>query len=79
MSYKVGEKVQYLIQYGLIMRRRASLELKRDSFKGKEFCIQNLLHKPQGWLKLLYKVIDIYESFIDPDTELPVKSIRNIS
>ena len=26
----------------------------------------------------LYKVLDIYESYIDPVTELPVKSIRNV-
>ena len=26
----------------------------------------------------LFKVLDIYESYIDPETELPVKSIRNI-
>jgi hypothetical protein len=28
--------------------------------------------------EVLYKVLDVYESFIDPVTELPVKSIRNI-
>ena len=26
----------------------------------------------------IFKVVDIYESFMDPVTELPVKSIRNI-
>ena len=27
----------------------------------------------------IFKIIDIYESYMDPETELPVKSIRNIS
>ncbi len=27
----------------------------------------------------IFKVVDIYESYIDPETELPVFTIRNIS
>ena len=37
-----------------------------------------LIGKNNRMADAFYKVLDIYESYIDPATELPVKSIRNI-
>ncbi|MCX6255925.1 MAG: DUF3108 domain-containing protein [Bacteroidia bacterium] len=78
VSYKIGEKVIYTIQYGLITAGTASLELKSDTFNGKEVWHSKLLARTTGMAEAFFKVLDIYESFIDPVTELPVKSIRNI-
>ena len=78
VSYKVGEKVIYTIQYGLITGGTASLELKTDTFNGKEIWHSELIARTTGIAEAFFKVLDIYESFIDPVTELPVKSIRNI-
>ena len=78
VSYKVGEKVTYSIQYGFITAGSGTLELKRDSFNGREVWHSILAARTTGMAEALFRVIDIYESFIDPATELPVKSIRNI-
>jgi len=77
-SYNVGEKVNYIIQYGPITAGTGTLELKSDTFRGKEVWHSKLAAKTTGMAEALFKVMDVYESFMDPATELPVKSIRNI-
>lgn len=77
-SYKVGEKVTYTIQYGFITAGNATLNLQPDTVKGKDVWHSSLSAKTTGMAEALFKVTDVYESYIDPATELPVKSIRNI-
>jgi hypothetical protein len=77
--YQSGEKVSYVIHYGLINGGIASLELKKDSFAGKEVLHSILIARTTGIADALFKVRDSYESYINPETELPVKSIRDIS
>ncbi|HKK42960.1 MAG TPA: DUF3108 domain-containing protein, partial [Bacteroidales bacterium] len=45
---------------------------------GKEVWHSVLSAHTTGIVDALYKVLDTYESYIDPETELPVKAIRNI-
>lgn len=77
-SYKPGEKITYAIHYGLIQGGVASLELKTDTFRGKEVWHSVLIGKTVGVADAVFKVKDIYESYMDPVTGLPVFSIRNI-
>lgn len=79
VSYKPGEKINYNIQYGFITGGIASLELVKEDFNGKEVWHSKMTAKTVGVADAVFRVLDIYESFIDPSTELPVKSIRNIS
>jgi hypothetical protein len=78
VSYKVGEKINYSIQYGFINGGTVSLELTDEILNGKQVWHSKLLAKTTGFADAVYKLLDIYESYIDPSTELPVKSIRNI-
>jgi hypothetical protein len=78
ISYAAGEKVTYTIHYGLITGGVATLDLIRENLEGKEVWHSKLLAKTTGIADAVFKVQDIYESYIDPSTELPVKSIRNI-
>jgi hypothetical protein len=77
--YQAGEKVEYLIHYGLINSGIAKLEINKDTVGGKEVLHSEFLAYTTGLADALFKVRDIYESFIDPVTQLPVKSIRNVS
>ena len=77
-SYKAGEKITYTIQYGVINSGIATLEIASDTIDGKEVWHSKMLAKTTGLTDAIFKVLDIYESYIDPATELPVKSIRNI-
>lgn len=76
--YMPGEKVNYTVHYGLITGGIASLTLEKEEFNGKEVWHSSLLGKTTGMADAIFKVHDVYESYINPSTELPVKSIRNI-
>jgi Protein of unknown function (DUF3108) len=78
-SYRPGEKIRYLIHYGLVNGGVATLDLSTDTVAGKEVWHSVLLGRTTGMADAIFKVKDIYESFMNPETELPVKSIRNIS
>jgi hypothetical protein len=77
-SYKPGEIAKYNIQYGVFTSGIGSLEVKSDTLDGREVWHAKFLAKTTGLADAIFKVIDIYEVYIDPNTELPVKSIRNV-
>ena len=78
MSYKPGEKLKYSIQYGFITSGIGSLDIKTDTLDGREVWHAKFFAKTTGLADAIFKVIDIYEVYMDPGTELPLKSIRNI-
>ncbi|OFY67331.1 MAG: hypothetical protein A2V64_07750 [Bacteroidetes bacterium RBG_13_43_22] len=78
-SYQAGEKVTYLVHYGVVTGGIASLELKKEILDGKELWHSIMVGRTTGLADAVFKVYDIYESYIDPKTELPVLSVRNIS
>jgi hypothetical protein len=78
-AYQDGEKAHYLIHYGVINAGIASLELKKDTFAGKEVLHSYFVAQTTGIADALFKVKDIYESYIDPRTQLPLKAIRNVA
>ncbi len=78
-SYQPDERISYIIHYGLFTGGVASLELRQDTLNGKEIWHSVLVGRTTGLADVIFKVLDIYESFIDPKTELPVLAVRNIS
>jgi hypothetical protein len=77
-AYVPGEKVNYAIHYGIVQGGIATLELRPDTLNGKEVWHSVLLGKTTGMADAIFKVKDIYESYIEPESELPVLSVRNI-
>lgn len=77
--FRPGEKVSYIIHYGIINGGIATLEIKETMLNGQKVWHSVLSAKTTGVADAVYKVRDIYESYIDPSSRLPVKSIRNIS
>ena len=78
ISYQPGERVNYVVHYGAINGGEAFLEIVRDTSFGRELWHATMDAKTTGMVDALFRVRDIYEAYIDPDTELPVRSIRNI-
>ncbi|HSL85552.1 MAG TPA: DUF3108 domain-containing protein [Bacteroidales bacterium] len=78
-AYLPGENIEYTIHYGFIQGGVASLELKKDFYNGQEVWRSVFVARTVGLADAIFRVLDIYESFIDPVTGLPVLSIRNIS
>jgi hypothetical protein len=78
VTYEPGEKINYNIQYGILTGGKVSLELRKEYLDGKEIWHSKLSAHTTGIVDAIYKVVDTYESYMDPKTELPVKAIRNI-
>jgi hypothetical protein len=53
--------------------------VRRAWMEGKEVYHAVLIGRTTGLLDKVYRVNDIYESFFDPTTNLPLRAIRNIS
>ncbi len=78
-AYQPGERISYIVHYGLINGGVASLELRNSTLNGKEVWHSVLIGRTIGLADAIFKVLDVYESYVDPKTELPVLSVRNIS
>jgi hypothetical protein len=76
--YMPGEKVFYQIKYGPVGSGRAVLEIKDGFYQGVPIWHASITGQTTGIADALYHVRDTYESYINPETDLPVFSIRNI-
>jgi len=76
--YMPGERVSYQIRYGIVGSGVVTLGIKEAMYEGKPIWHSVLNGKTTGLADALYKVRDTYESYIDPENDLPVFSIRNI-
>ena len=76
--YLPGEKVNYQIRYGIVGSGIATLELKEGYYQGEKIWHAVISGQTTGIADALYKVRDTYESYIDPKSDLPVFSVRNI-
>ena len=73
-----GEELKYSLSYGIIKGGEGLLSVKDTILKGQKVYHLTALGYTTGVVDAVYKVRDVYESFIDPKTVHPVKSIRNI-
>ncbi len=78
-SFRDGEKLTYSMKYGFIHGGDASLTLRKTVYNNRQVYHARAYAKSVGITDKLFKVEDIYESYFDPLTCLPYKSIRNIS
>lgn len=76
--FKSGEELFYNINYGFFLGGKASLKVNTVYLNDKKLIHTEAIGETAGIFKAIYNVRDVYESFIDPKTELPVKHIRNI-
>jgi hypothetical protein len=77
-TYRPGEAVYYSVHYGPITAGEASLVLREAKYKGETVWHSKLIGKTTGMADAIFRVLDSYESYMDPVTELPVFTIRNI-
>ncbi len=68
--------LKYLISFGFINGGVASVTFDTDSIT-KMYHI-NMTGRTIGVANALYKILDIYDCYMDPETLLPVKAIRNV-
>ncbi len=73
-----GEELKYDLHYGFITAGEALITLKAETLERNEVFHATAKAKTTGVVNKIFKVVDIYESYFDSGTNLPVKSIRNI-
>lgn len=78
VPYKTGEELYYNFNYGFFLGGKGSLKVSTVYIEGKEIIHTEAIGVTAGILGALYNVRDVYESYIDPNTDLPIKHIRNI-
>ncbi|NSW45761.1 MAG: DUF3108 domain-containing protein [Bacteroidales bacterium] len=79
IAFKDGETLKYLVHYGFIDGGYAMLKLTDFEMNGKKYFHAVASGYSTGLADKLFKVRDVYETFVDKETDLPVKAIRNIS
>lgn len=78
-AFKQGERLKYEVHYGPIRGGEALMEVRRSTYNGNIVNHLYLNGKTVGVANMLYNVSDIYQSFTNPDTDLPYKAIRDIN
>ncbi|HOU98552.1 MAG TPA: DUF3108 domain-containing protein [Bacteroidales bacterium] len=78
-AFKDGETLKYLVHYGFIDGGYAMLKLTDFEMNGKKYFHAVASGYSTGLADKLFKVRDVYETFVDKETDLPLKAIRNIS
>jgi hypothetical protein len=78
-NFKSGEKLKFVIYFGLLDAGYVDSELVLTRLNGREVYHSRMTAKSSGLADKLYKVRDEYQSWFDPSTLLPVKSLRDIN
>jgi hypothetical protein len=72
------EKLTYQIKYGFVVGGITTLSLTDTVFDGKKVFHARAVGQTTGLANTIYGVEDIYESWFDKKTNLPLKSVRDI-
>ena len=77
--YKPGEMLRYQIYYGPLTGGEVLMTLEPSEFGGREVLHAKGIGYTTGLADRVFRIYDVYQSFMDPQTGLPVKAIRDIS
>ncbi len=77
-NFVPGERLVFQVYYGPLNAGRVDAFLRLDTIRGKEVYYAEAIAKTTGLADKLYKIRDMYAAYFDPETLLPVKSIRDI-
>ena len=77
-AFVKDEKLTYQIKYGFVVGGNTTLSLKDTVYDGKKVFHALAIGQTTGLANTLYGVEDIYESWFDKKTNLPLKSVRDI-
>ncbi len=72
------EEMEYILRFGFIRGGKATLIAEKDKLNKKQTIHYKMRGRTTGIVDKLYEVNDVYESWVDPETYLPVKSVRNV-
>jgi len=77
--YYPGEQLTYLAHFGFLNAGKATFKLQDRFWDGKQTMHAVAEAKTMGVADKIYKVRDVYESYMNPDNGLHYLAIRNIN
>lgn len=72
------ERIRFNLKFGFLKGGEAELTVTDTVFNGRPAIHYHVLGRTTGLADKLYGVYDIYETYVDAETHLPVKTIRNV-
>lgn len=72
------EEMEYILRFGFIKGGKAVLTAQNEKLNKKSAIHYKMRGKTTGMVDRVFEVNDLYESWVDPKTYLPIKSIRNV-
>ena len=78
-AFQPGETLKYVLFYGLLNAGEAVMSVEEKDLDGEKTLHAVAMAYTTGLADKLFKIFDIYESYMDPVTGLPHKAVRNIS
>lgn len=72
------EEMEYILRFGFIKGGKATLVAQNEKVNRKPTIHYHMRGRTTGIVDKIYEVNDVYESWVDPETYLPVKSVRNV-
>ena len=72
------EEMEYILRFGFIKGGKATLTAQYEKLNKASTIHYKMRGKTTGMVDRIFEVNDVYESWVDPKTYLPVKSVRNV-
>jgi hypothetical protein len=72
------EEMEYVLRFGFIKGGKATLTAQNEKLNKKPTIHYRMRGKTTGLVDRIFEVNDVYESWVDPITNLPIKSLRNV-
>ncbi|MCY1721814.1 DUF3108 domain-containing protein [Prolixibacteraceae bacterium Z1-6] len=72
------ERIRFNLKFGFVKGGEAELVITDTTFNGKPAIHYHMMGKTTGLANKLYGVYDIYETTVNAETHLPLKTIRNV-
>ena len=70
--------VKFNLKFSFVKGGEAEMNISDTVFNGRPAIHYHVMGKTTGLANKLYGVYDIYETYVDAETRLPVKTIRNV-
>ena len=77
-NFVPGEKMVFQVYYGPLNAGKVDTYLTVDTFRNQQVYYAEAVARTTGLADKLYKLRDMYGGYFDPETLLPLKSIRDI-
>jgi len=72
------EEMEYVLRFGFLRGGKATLTAEYEKLNKKQTIHYHMRGRTTGLVDQIYEVNDVFESWVDPQTYLPLKSVRTV-